>query len=371
MFSWLKKKFTKQPTVIKLVPADIEQQIDEAVKEYLSQCPNLLFFNSSLFYWQSVIKAIAKAESNFNILERYEEKGLGKDAVTGKQNFSEGLLQLSYQDAKYHGANFDWSIDKNKSAYDKTKTIFNVKNNIQAGMIILNKLVGLNKHFIYNKGNYWAVLKPENKRHEVFLEALAKYLNAEPKQEEVKMPKKLKLAIIEGHGDKNKNGSIDTGSVHHDKVTELDYTRECTTLLDLRRDEIKHEIKIFRQYPTVKDCADKVIAWQPDASFELHTNAYNGKAKGCQVNVLSNDAPSFKLAKKFSDMFCKKYNRVLRDGDGVLETGRNERGVFNLAVVEALPASVLLEPFFGDNKDEKLSAEEYVSFLIEYFNSIE
>ena len=385
MLSFFKKLFGKkkpqQVNPTKYVPSDIEKQIDEVVKGFLSNCPNLLKFNPQLFYWQSVLKAIAYAESSFNVFERYVETGLGKDAVTGKQNVSEGLLQLSYQDAKYHQAPFSWALDLAKADTDPTKTIFDVKNNIIGGMMILDKLVGKNKHYIYNQGNYWAVLKPENKRHEVFLNKLNYYFSQEVKKQEpieVKEPvkettmdKRLKIAIIEGHGDKNANGSIDTGSTQYDGVSELDYTRECTVLLNLRKDEIKHEIKTFIQYPSVRDCANKVKEWKADISIELHTNAFNKKAKGCQVNVLSNDPASFKLAKQFSDMFCKKYNRVLRDQDGVLETGRKERGVFNLTEVEPLDASILVEPFFGDNKDEHLTAEEYVNFLIEYINSID
>lgn len=389
MFKWLKKIFTKKPEAspttipVKSVPTDIEKQIDEVVKNKLPSCLNLLKFNPSLHYWQSVIKAICKAESNFNVLETYWEKDLGNngyDKVTGAKYLSEGLMQLSYSDHKYYACEFDWEADKNKPEHSEDKSIFNVRKNIECGMIILNKLVGINRHYIYNVGNYWAVLKPNNKRHEVFLEALDYYLKQDTQSKDViqeaaqpsyeaSKENKMKIAIIEGHGDKSKN-SIDTGSTHWNGMTELDYTRKCTALLEQKKDLIKHEIKIFQQYPSVSECAKKVLAYKPDMSIELHTNAYNGKAKGCQVNVLSNDKPSFKLAKQFSDMFTKKYNRVLRDGDGVLEAGRNERGIFNLAVVEPLPASILVEPFFGDNKDEWLSPEEYVNFLIEYFNSL-
>lgn len=389
MFKWLKKIFTKKPEAspttipVKSVPTDIEKQIDEVVKNKLPSCLNLLKFNPSLHYWQSVLKAMAFAESSFNVLERYEEKGLGKDSVTGLQNWSEGLFQLSYQDSKNHGLKFDWALDKNKKVDDPTKTIFNIFNQVDGALIILNKQLSLRGTVATETNYYWAVLNVNNKRYSVYLDQFNMYMNdktpvvfepvkevpvviiEQPKQES----KKMKIAIIEGHGDKS-GSTIDTGSLHYNGKTELTYTREVTKLLNERKAEIRHEIKTFKQFPSVGECAKEVIAWKPDVSFECHTNAYNGKAKGCQAQVLSNDPASFKFAKAFAEAFCKKFGRVLRDGDGVLEMGRKERGIYNLTSVEALPASVLLEPFFGDNKADYVSVEDYVNFLIEFFNSL-
>ncbi len=376
------------PTVSTPKQQAVEEEIDSVVSNFISNCPNLLAHNSNVFFWQCQIKAIVSPESGFNPYSRYVETGLSKDAVTGKQNASEGLMQLSYQDAKYHGANFDWNKDKSLSDTDIGKSIFNIKNNIEAGMMILDKQLKL-KGTIITKGSpyYWAVLDTSRPGHPKYLAELNKYLALKPTPIEIKpietkpvitetvkplptvLTKKMKIAIIEGHGDKSSKG-IDTGSVQWNGMTELAYTRECTVLINLRKDEFKHEVKTFTQFPTVGDAAHQVLAWKPDMSMELHTNAYNGKAKGCQCNVLSNDPASLKVGRKFSEMFCKKFNRVLRDGDGVLEAGRNERGVYNLAVVEALPVSILCEPFFGDNKAEWISPDVYVSFLIEFVNSL-
>ena len=136
---------------------------------------NLHKLNADSDYWVAVIKAVCYAESSFDTLSRYVETGLGKDVVTKKQNTSEGLMQLSYQDAKYHGCPFNWDEDKNKSDYDETKTIFDISNNIYCGLLILDKLVGKKGHYIFNDGNYWAVLKPNNKRHKVFLEKFREF----------------------------------------------------------------------------------------------------------------------------------------------------------------------------------------------------
>ena len=91
------------------------------------------------------------------------------------QNTSEGLLQLSYQDSKYHACDFDWSTDRKKSAFDLSKSIFDIQKNIRCGMMIMDKLVKKRGTYIFDSGNYWAVLKPNNKRHKVFLNAFKKY----------------------------------------------------------------------------------------------------------------------------------------------------------------------------------------------------
>ena len=382
-FSAVKNKLSPAPSKPKYVPNDVETQIDQIVANKLEHYPILVKYNPSLKYWQSVLKAMAFAESTFNIIERYEEKGLGKDSVTGKQNWSEGLFQLSYQDAKNHGLAFDWLKDKDLGDYDKSKTIFDVFNQVNGTLIILSKQISIRGTLTTDTNYYWAVLNKNNKRFSVFQDQFNMYMNQnkpitfEPvkelpvtiKEETKETTVKLRIAFIEGHGDKSGNG-IDTGSVHYNGKTELTYTREVTKRLIERRAEIKHEIEIFKQFPTVGECAKQVIAWKPSVSFELHTNAFNGKAKGCQSQVLSNDLASFAYAKKLSEAFCKKFGRVLRDGDGVVEMGRKERGIYNLSVVEPLPASILFEPFFGDNKQDYVQVEEYVSFWIEFLNSL-
>lgn len=397
MFTWFRELFKKNKkqqndsfesnTIQTVNNTEIEKQVDIVVEKRISRCVNLLAYNDSLKYWQSVFKALAYAESSFKLNSRYIETGLGKDRVTGRQNTSEGLLQMSYQDALFHQCEFDWSIDSSKAEKDLSKTIFDIRRNVECGMIVLDKLIAKHKKLYFNDGHYWAVLKPENKRHKVFTSAFEKYMSAQqtaqvPTPTPVPVPapapaptpapvkKKLRVAFIEGHGDLDKKGNIDTGSTHYNKKTELDYTRQCTKLISEWEPLENVEVKCFIQYPSVKTCADKVIKWGADISIELHTNAFNQKAKGCQVNVLSNDPESLKIARKFSEMFCAKFNRVKRDTDGVVEMGRQERGIYNLSVVEPLKVAILVEPFFGDNKNDYVSVEEYVAFLKDFIESL-
>lgn len=187
LISWLKKKLLGDSSSGDFPPpakntgsmisaSDLERKIDEIVFKSIPHMGNLINFKADTHYWQSVFKALAYAESSFKLNCRYvEPPSLGKDAVTGIQNTSEGLLQLSYQDSKYHSCDFDWNIDKRKSSFDLTKTIFDIEKNITCGMKIMDKLVGKKGHYVFNDGNYWAVLKPNNKRHKTFMNKFKKY----------------------------------------------------------------------------------------------------------------------------------------------------------------------------------------------------
>lgn len=187
--NWVKKKlfgdsnsgnFPPTAPADEITGSEIEDAIDKVVSDFLPKMGNLINFKSSTKYWQAVFKAVAYAESGFKLNCRYvEPPSLGKDAVTGIQNTSEGLLQLSYQDSKYHTCDFDWQNDRNLKASDLSKTIFDLTKNIQCGMIIMNKLVGIHGKYIFNTSNYWAVLKPKNNRHNVYLDKFNKYMRAE------------------------------------------------------------------------------------------------------------------------------------------------------------------------------------------------
>lgn len=134
--------------------ADIRTAVFKAWHEesfhYLKQ-------KGTLRYWQDVVLAICFAESSFNRFERFFEDSMGY--------YSEGLMQLSYEDCKF----YHFPLDKTKNE------IFDVEKNIHLGMIILNLLVRKNGDYIFDKGNYWAVLQPKNKRHKVFLKKFWEY----------------------------------------------------------------------------------------------------------------------------------------------------------------------------------------------------
>ncbi|GAB1376875.1 hypothetical protein MASR1M48_17270 [Lactococcus petauri] len=384
MLNFLKKLFgigSKKGSSNEKAPAvsheKVELAMDLFVKEHLSNYPNLLKFKNDLSFWQNHFKALAFAESTFNQVERYEED-LGIDKVTGKKNTSEGYFQMSYQDSLLHGCPFDWSADKAKDAKDKTKTIFNLERNLECAMILTNKQLAV-RGMLFTKGKpyYWSVLDQDNPRHAVYLKQLNLYkqTNSMPapapvepvKTEVIVVPqsssskiKKIAVIIGHGHGDSGATGNGTTEFEYHSKVAK-GLQALCPT----------KEIKLFfrdgRGIGGVNADAEK---WGGDLTLELHLNSFNGKAKGCEVLVLSKDEVSIKMGQNFADLFCSTYNRIKRDMDGVKELKKGDRGHYSLLLVDDPAPSILIEPFFIDNPAEFIQPEEFLRFLANWINKL-
>jgi hypothetical protein len=133
-------------------------------------CPQYqtLTTNERVNLWALLISAMTKYESGYNPLSRYQETTMGKDSVTGLPVYSEGLLQLSYQDINhYKFCEFDWSKDKNLSATDPRKTILDPYKNLNCGVRILAQQVSKKNRITVGDGAYWAVIKSNSTHHKI------------------------------------------------------------------------------------------------------------------------------------------------------------------------------------------------------------
>jgi len=144
--------------------------IKNGVNNYMG---NLKDYREDENFWCAFFRALAASESGLDPYDTYWEKSLGKprgyDPITKRKYLSEGLLQLSYSDHEYYGCDFAWDVDKDKAEHDPTKTIFDPQKNLECGMMILDKLLRKHGRLVFNRGHYWAVLMPKNKRHKDFL----------------------------------------------------------------------------------------------------------------------------------------------------------------------------------------------------------
>lgn len=125
-------------------------------------CPryNSLDNNERANVWAQLFVAMAKFESAYNPLSRMHETTMGTDAITGKPVYSEGLLQLSYQDIQWDPwCKFDWSKDKNLSPTDPKKTILSPYLNLDCGVGIMAKQIKNKGRIVVSSGVYWSVLK--------------------------------------------------------------------------------------------------------------------------------------------------------------------------------------------------------------------
>jgi hypothetical protein len=125
-------------------------------------CPNYSNLSSQdrANVWAQLFVAMTRYESNYNPVSRMQETTMGTDPVTGRPVYSEGLLQLSYQDITgWTFCDFDWSKDKNLSSTDPKKTILDPYKNLHCGVGIMAKQVAKKGLIKIGSGAYWAVLK--------------------------------------------------------------------------------------------------------------------------------------------------------------------------------------------------------------------
>lgn len=130
--------------------------------------------DQKVLVWAQFIVMITKFESSFNPTSRYQEKTMKDlDPVTKDKIWSEGLMQMSYQDTvNYAGSpfnlgknwcGFDWSKDKLLSPTDPKKTILDPKINLDCGVKVLANQISYYGKAIVSKGVYWAVINDGGK----------------------------------------------------------------------------------------------------------------------------------------------------------------------------------------------------------------
>ncbi|MGE9746252.1 hypothetical protein [Bdellovibrio bacteriovorus] len=118
--------------------------------------------------WAALFSAMAKYESAYSPTSRMHETTMGTDPVTGNPVYSEGLLQLSYQDVQWaRWCEFDWSKDKNLAAKDPRKTILDPYKNLYCGVGIMAKQIKNKGLITVGSGAYWAVLKSGGKYQKI------------------------------------------------------------------------------------------------------------------------------------------------------------------------------------------------------------
>jgi hypothetical protein len=136
-----------------------------------SFCPRYKSLNreQKITFWVYLVSAIAKYESGYDPANRYKESTMGTDPVTGQPVYSEGLLQLSYQDSRNYSFcdEFDWSVDRHLDPDDPRKTILDPYKNLSCGIRILNQLVGKKNLIAFGSGHYWSVLKTTSSHNRV------------------------------------------------------------------------------------------------------------------------------------------------------------------------------------------------------------
>ena len=152
----------------------LSNKIDKDVKAF---CPRFKVMNEAdkRAYWAYFFQALAGAEAGLRPtadVRHTEPEVAVKDDVTHRMVRSEGLLQLTYEDAERYGCDFDWSHDKELPEHDPGKTILQPKNNLDCGVRILtNQLIDKKKPLL-TRSSYWSVLRPRFPGYQEFLKQM-------------------------------------------------------------------------------------------------------------------------------------------------------------------------------------------------------
>jgi hypothetical protein len=91
-------------------------------------------------FWAYFFQALSGAEAGLkptSNVQHTEPQVAVVDGVSHRMVRSEGLLQLTYEDADRYGCNFNWNIDRHLPEHDPSKTILEPRNNLLCGVNIL------------------------------------------------------------------------------------------------------------------------------------------------------------------------------------------------------------------------------------------
>ncbi|HMH15400.1 MAG TPA: hypothetical protein VK578_20035 [Edaphobacter sp.] len=153
-----------------LPTAMLSRQVPRDVKRF---CPRFyeMAEDDKRAFWAYFFQALAAAEAGLKPTTRVrhtEAEVAVKDGVTGRAVRSEGLLQLTYEDQKRYGCDFDWDRDKVLKVDDPSRTILQPKNNLECGVKILEKQIIEQHKPLLSQSGYWSTLRPGGASYRVF-----------------------------------------------------------------------------------------------------------------------------------------------------------------------------------------------------------
>ena len=158
-----------------LPPEMLSTQVPRDVRRFCPRFYQLSDVDKRAF-WAYFFQALAGAEGGLKPTSRVrhtQPEMEVKDGVSGAEGRTEGLLQLTYEDKKRYGCDFDWEADRKLKGSDPAKTILQPKNNLECGVMILDQqIIGQHKPLLSQSG-YWSTLRPGGESYRVFEKQMA------------------------------------------------------------------------------------------------------------------------------------------------------------------------------------------------------
>jgi hypothetical protein len=158
-----------------LPPEMLSAQVPRDVRRF---CPRFHQISDAdkRAFWAYFFQALAGAEAGLDPQTRVrhtEPEVAVKDTVSGRAVRSEGLLQLTYEDQRRYGCDFNWDTDRSLKPDDPAKTILQPKNNLECGVKILVKQIIEQHKPLLSSSGYWSTLHPGTVSYRVFAKQMS------------------------------------------------------------------------------------------------------------------------------------------------------------------------------------------------------
>jgi len=153
-------------------PRMLSSRVPHDVRKF---CPNFYGMSDTdkRVFWAYFFQALAGAEAGLEPTTNVRHPQMAKkDSVTGQPVHSEGLLQLTFEDEKAYGCDFDWQHDRELPAHDPDRTILDPENNLACGIRILDNQIIRQHRPLVTKRSYWSTLQPGTIAYRVFLKEM-------------------------------------------------------------------------------------------------------------------------------------------------------------------------------------------------------
>lgn len=181
-----------------LPPEMLSSKVPQDVRRF---CPRFFEMSNTdkRAYWAYFFQALAGAEAGLNAKTNvlHSDTQTERDQVTGQTIRSEGLMQLTYEDAKRYGCDFDWKADRQLPLKDPRKTILNPANNLACGIKILDAQIIGQRRPLFSRVSYWSTLRPGTLSYRVFAKQMTNPPAACGWQEQTSAPVPTRRGIRE------------------------------------------------------------------------------------------------------------------------------------------------------------------------------
>lgn len=171
--------------------------------------------------------------------------------------------------------------------------------------------------------------------------------------------KNYDIGIIVGHSQK-RNGAYALEPINdYEYNYNLYIAREMADLID----DAGYRCLIVNSSKTIFDACDKIMKANCKVCIELHFNNAGKLSYGSEVLYNSRNEINKKFAQYMQDVLVSTFNRTGKGDRGIKEKLKGHAGFSNCYEIKDIP-NCLLEPFFGNNKDEvKLMIEKKPEYI--------